>query len=246
VPVPNPRGMICWALGKSSPPASASSRILRTVTRRKLLRVVEIANIFSNDRAIARLDELPGFGIVFIAGPRRVLDRRADVSANLRSSARAGHLRRGSRRPGSLLAVTRGSQSTSSVVGLILGGPSPRRVPSGCSSVPGRRRGSVQTEGDSVETGPGGHDGVGIRGAAALRRYRLASGVKELSFESTSTSEGERAPRGDRGRRKEDGTTGPDVTAGQRFSARWPTDRAGGADLDLPGCRSRRPCRPRS
>jgi hypothetical protein len=48
------------------------------------------------------------------------------------------------------------------------------------------------------------------------------------------------------GIRKEDGTTGPDVTAGQRFSARWPTDRAGGADLDQPGCRSRRPCRPRS
>lgn len=103
VPVPNPRGMICWALGKSYPPASASSRILRTMTRRKLLRVVEIANIFSNDRAIARLDELPGFGIVFIAGPRRVLDRRADVSANLRSSARAGHLRRGSRRLGACL-----------------------------------------------------------------------------------------------------------------------------------------------
>jgi hypothetical protein len=47
------------------------------------------------------------------------------------------------------------------------------------------------------------------------------------------------------GIRKEDGTTGPAVTAGQRFSARWPTDRADRADLDQPGCRSRRPCRPR-
>jgi hypothetical protein len=48
------------------------------------------------------------------------------------------------------------------------------------------------------------------------------------------------------GLRKEDGTTGPDVTAGPRFSARWPTDRAGGADLDQPGSAARSPPRTRS
>jgi hypothetical protein len=47
---------MCWALGKSSPPAPASSRILRTMTRRKLLRVVEIADILGVSKQ--RADQL--------------------------------------------------------------------------------------------------------------------------------------------------------------------------------------------
>jgi len=81
-----------WGRPRGSPGASVSSA--RRLSARPASVSFELAS-----------SEVPGFGAVCLARPARILDRRAGVFADLRSSARAGRLRRACRRLRSLLAA---------------------------------------------------------------------------------------------------------------------------------------------
>jgi len=81
-----------------------------------------------------------------LAHPVRVLDRRAGVSADLRSSARAERRWRTCRRLRSLLAANQWIAETSAVVEPILRGPSPHSLPIEFPLVPRQGRGHFRRE----------------------------------------------------------------------------------------------------